>query len=46
MALLAECPRPSLPLINGLFERAVEDEQMKGFMKQIYNANPFPYKYF
>lgn len=29
-------------LINGLFEHAVEDEHMKEFMKQNYNANPFP----
>lgn len=37
---------PLFSLINGLFEHAVEDEHMKEFMKQNYNANPFPpYKY-
>lgn len=30
----------SSSLINGLFEHAAEDEHMKEFMKQNYNANP------
>ena len=49
MALLAKCPLLSLfslslpslsPLINGLFEHAVEDEHMKEFKTQYCYASP------